>query len=317
MIPLVIHANGYNAYVDLLYWKTYEKGVVLTNETSPIFTTNNFTLAPVIHPQFDWDFGCRLGIGMRRNCSDISLDWTYYPTTIQQHRETDSNNLTNISNPLGMFPIWSLSEDTIAGDYVTDAQLKWDISLNQVDLKWTKLSVRYRNLDLRPYLGLTTAFINQNAHIEYSGGIFFYQILDGGVNVDGVDHIHMKNNFWGIGPKIGFEPRWNLFGNFSLFGNAAISGLVGIFHIDQKETFLDVERFSHHENSARLRWIGDLAAGIAWDKCICNYLVQWQLSWEYHIFFHQLELQEDDFGLIPSNRNLSFQGLVLSGNFYF
>lgn len=309
------------ASLDLLYWKACEKGVVLTNRTSPVFDTTDFTEAPVRHPRFDWDFGFRLGLGSSVPCLplDIALDWTYYSTTIHQHQKTDSNDLTNVNNQLGMFPIWALSEDTISGDYVSEAKLKWQITLNQIDLKCTQLQLCCHHFDFRPYVGLRAAFINQNARIKYSGGIFLYEIIAGGVNLNGTDRIRMKNDFWGIGPKIGFEPRWNLCRSFSVFGNAGISGLIGVFDIHQKETYLGVERFSRHKHLVRLRWVGDLAAGIAWDTSFCDnkYLVRCQLSWEYHLFFHQLELKRDDFDLIPSNRNLEMQGVVLSANICF
>lgn len=308
---------NYQVSLDLLYWQAHERSACLTNKALPVFYTNDFTNSHVIHSEFDWAPGFRLGVEVSGCCFPMDLDWTYYSTTLRQHRKANSNDLTNVNNQLGMFPIWSLSDDTISGDYVSEAKQKWKIILNQIDFNCFELPFCFQQFEFHPYAGLRAVYIQQNARIKYSGGIFLYEILEGGVSQNGTDRIHMRNDFFGIGPNFGINPRWNLCQEVTFFGTMGISGLVGLFNIDQKETFLGVDRFSQHKHLFRLRWVGDLAAGIAWDTCLCNYPLSLQLGYEYHIFFHQLELQKDDFHLTPSNRDLSFQGVVLSGNIDF
>lgn len=303
------------AYRSLLYWQAHADSIVLTNKPSPVFFTDNFTKSHVIHPTFEWDFGYRLGFGYSFPCQDwdLNLDWTHYETSIHQHRSVSSANGLE-----GMFPIWALSDDIIAGDYITDARLHWKINLNLVDIELGNSFSFFNYCDLRPYIGLRAAFVRQHASIHYRGGIFLLSILGEGISLEGTDHIHMKNDFWGVGPRIGIEPEYALGNGFSLYGDAAISGLIGVFSVKQKETYLGAERFSRHHHLTRFRWIGDLSAGVAWNICLFErYLLGLQLGWEYHIFFDQLELKRDKFGLVSGDRDLSVQGLTLTGKFDF
>lgn len=314
--------NNFSAHVDLLYWKAHEKSLILTNKKSPIFFTDDFTKAKVIHPHFDWNLGYRIGVGYSFPCSPwkATLDWTHYDTKVRQHRATNSNDLTNVNNQQGMFPIWALSDDIIAGDYISKASLKGKLSLNLIDLMFNGRSIVCgKCFEILPYAGIRTAWIRQHANIDYRGGIFLIDIIEAGVSLEGSDHIYLKNDFWGIGPRLGMQPLFSIGHGFSIYGDAAISALGGVFNIDQKETYLQRERFSRHKHETRLRWIGDLAAGISWKKPLCNerYLLTLELGWEYHIFFHQLELKKDAFHIISSNRNLDVQGVTFASHFEF
>ena len=155
--------------------------------------------------------------------------------------------------------------------------------------------------------------------VDYQGGIFYVAILQPGISLNGTDEIKMKNNFWGLGPRIGFDPKFNLGGGWSIYGDAAISGLYGIFSIKQEEIFLSTTRYDNHEHLDRFRWIGDFAAGIGWEKPLSDdcYAISLKLGWEYHIFWHQMELKTDSFDLVPDNRNLNVQGVTLSARFDF
>lgn len=304
------------ANIDLLYWQPWEKSLVLTNKKSPIFTTDDFTKKDVVHPDFNWDWGTRIGLGYSSPCypCDLRLEWTYYHTTADQHRFTDSNDLTNTFNQQGMFPIWALSDDIISGDYVAQACLNWKLTINMIDLDFSREYVFFDCLDLHPFVGLRSAWLRQHADIGYAGGIFLIGILGAGVSQEGTDLVHLKNDFWGLGPRIGIDPRYEIGCGFSLYGNAAISGLLGAYSIRECEVYLSNVRFSHHKHPVRFRWIGDLAIGLEWKTGLCCelYLLSFKVGYEYHIFWHQLELDGDDFDLVPHDRNLDVQGVTFS-----
>lgn len=306
---------------DLFYWKAYEKSFVYTNRTSPVFTTDNFTKAKVLDPDFDWNFGSRLSLGYFYPCysSDAVLSWTHYHTSINQKQLTDSNDLINVNNQRGMFPIWSFSDDIIAGDYVSDAFMRGRLALDLFDLDMGGHFDYSECLQVRVYLGLRGVWIRQSANVKYRGGIFLIGIIDGGIPLNGTDFIHLRNNFWGIGPRFGIAPEFNLGGDFSLHGDMAISGVIGSFSLHQKEKYLGHVRFSHDSHPTKFRWIGDLALWLAWKTCLCDgmYPLTLKLGWEYHIFFHQMQLRRDNFHLIPGNRNLAVQGVSFGADFEF
>jgi hypothetical protein len=177
----------------------------------------------------------------------------------------------------------------------------------------------FKRLELNPFLGVRSAWINQHGHVAYEGGMFLIGILLPGISLNGTDLIKMKNNYWGLGPRLGIAPRLIIGKGFSLNGEAAVSGLYGFFKILQKETYLDVTRFSHYEHLNRFRWIGDFSAGIQWKTLLgCErYALTFKADWETHIFWHQFELKKDEFGLVPKDRNLSLQGVTFSARFDF
>lgn len=309
--------DGMNLWVeaDVLYWTPWERALVMTNKKSDVFTTDNFTKKPVIHPNFEWDLGYRVSGGyiFGSDLWDVEASWMRFSSHVSQHRSSHESAF------VGMFPIWSLSDDIIAGDYVFESDLKWKISLSLLDLQFGRDFRVLKWLDLEPYFGLRSAWIKQSGKVTYEGGIFLIGIFLPGISINGTDLIRMKNDYWGMGPRVGFAPRIVCGSGFSITADAAISGLYGSFHVRQKETYLEATRFHRHSDFNRFRWIGDLAAGLKWKAPFHHerYALTLGAEWEYHIFFHQFELKRDRFHLVSHNRDLSVQGVTFSGRFDF
>ena len=135
-----------------------------------------------------------------------------------------------------------------------------------------------------------------------------------GVPLNGINTIVMKNNYWGLGPKIGFSPSVLLSKRVSLFADAAVSSLFGIFHLDQKSDYLERTQFEKHSRFFGIRWVADVACGLSYQTSIFrdHYDFFFKLAYEFHEFFHQMELKRDRFHLISDNSNLKFQGGVAS-----
>ncbi len=304
--------DGANVWINmsLLYWKPWERALVATNKKSNVFITEDFTLTPVIHPNFEWDLGFRLSSGylFDNNHWDVEVSWEHFTSRVSDRHSTNGNPFQ------GMFPIWSLTDDVISGDYVFTSDLKWKFSINVLDLQFGRYFNTFTWLDLKPYVGLRSAWVRQHGDIDYKGGIFLIGILGPGTSLNGTDHVKMRNNYWGIGPRIGIDPRIILGKGFSLNAKAAISGLYGFFKVKQTETYLATTRFSKHQHLNRFRAIADFAAGAAWKKLFQNerYGLTLSADWEYQLFLRQFEFKKDKFGLVPGNRNLSVQGVTFS-----
>lgn len=308
---------GANVWIEasLLYWKPWERALVMTNKKSDVFTTDDFTKRPVIHPNFEWDLGYRLSVGylLPSHHWDVEASWTDFDSHVSQHRSSHGSAF------IGMFPIWSLSDDVIAGDYVFESTLKWQLSVNLLDAQFGRYFKVFHRLELKPFAGLRSAWVRQHGHVAYEGGMFLIGILNPGVSLNGTDFIKMSNNYWGMGPRLGLAPRLILGKGFSLNASGAMSCLYGFFKTKQHETYLDTTRFSHHKHINRFCWVGDALAGIQWKAPLCHekYALTFKADWEYHIFFHQFMLKRDDFHLVPHNRDLSMQGVTFSARFDF
>ncbi|HSW85893.1 MAG TPA: Lpg1974 family pore-forming outer membrane protein [Rhabdochlamydiaceae bacterium] len=301
--------------VDILYWKPWERALVATNKESDVFTTTDFTQAPVVHPRFHWSLGYRISGGYLFPCNlwNVESSWTHFTSHVSQHRSSHDSAF------IGTFPIWSMADDVIAGDYVFESKLNWKFTINMIDVQFGRYLNVFHRLDLNPFFGLRSAWIKQHGDVVYEGGMFLIGIIEPGISLNGTDFIKMKNNYWGLGPRVGIAPRFIVWNGLSLNAEAAISGLYGFFKIHQKETYLDTIHFSNHEHLNRFRWIADFAAGVQWKVLFCDerYALTFKTDWEYHIFVHQFELKKDDFDLVPENRNLSTQGVTFSVRFDF
>lgn len=296
--------------LDLLYLVPHEQAVVLTNEPTDLFTVADVTLEPVKHPRFEWNFGYRIAAGCtlpNDYCWDVSVNWMHYYSKLRQHKSTGGDI------EFGFFPIWSLSDDIIPYDWVSKAKLHWKLNLDLLDID-VGHSFCWCNCLFRPYVGLRAAWINQDFHVKYGGGIFANGLnlfdLD---TTFGFDRIKMKNDLAGLGPRIGLESTFNLGCGFGLYCNLSGDLVYGFMDVHQKEVYLKTVRYKAYHHPNGFKGIFDVMAGLSWGTCFDDqYTLTFKLGWEYHYFFDLLGLKRDHFGLVSSNRDLSLNGVCFS-----
>ena len=65
--PPLQNTNCYPKYfwydLEALYLQADEEGVVATNKYAPVLLTDDFTQNGAVHPDFNWDWGFRIGMG--------------------------------------------------------------------------------------------------------------------------------------------------------------------------------------------------------------------------------------------------------------
>jgi len=298
--------------LNLLYWQPWEKSAVVTNHYAPVLTTDNYTTKHLIHPNFKWDWGFRIGVGYYFVPPKWSLDlqWTNFSTNDSQTRSSNTDDSVNI-NQLGSFPIWDIPSTSFSGDYVSNSHLHWKLSLNLLDLNFTRIFQKDRWC-FKPYVGLRSGWVRQKFDVEYSGGIFTLTFISPGNDNNGIKTIEMRNEYWGLGPRVGFAPSVLLGKGISIYAESAISALMGCFHLDQHGEYLGTSEFHYHSNPFGLRWILDVAAGFMYCTAIFSdrYDLSLKLGYEFHEFYHQMELRRDRFNVAPHNSNLSLQGVT-------
>jgi hypothetical protein len=152
---------------EVLFWTPKEDSIVLTNSKTDLFTVNNVTLQPTLHTQFHWDFGSRISFGYLFDdpCEtwDVALYWTYYSSYLKKK----SDARMEISE--GMFPIWSLADDIIPFDWVSNAKMHWNLNLDVLDLDFGR-SFSFQWFHVRLYTGLRSLWIEQTFNVRYGGG---------------------------------------------------------------------------------------------------------------------------------------------------
>ncbi len=269
----------------LLYWKAIEQGLGFTNASSDVPTTSDFTERSLVRPDFEWNYGLRLGAGYAPSSSSlIDVNWVHYHGRSHQHQHADVL--------YGMFPAFSLNEDSLKGDYVTSAEIHWNLTLDIIDALYHKNFDYGKWFSIAPNIGIRSVWIAQHGDVSYKGGTF---------NA-GEDFISLGSHFYGIGPRIGIDPRVHFGSHFSLYGKAAAALFYGWFHVQQEEEFVGIDLAHEARRIDGCRWNIDLTGGIEWARLVNSkrWHLDIDLGIDYLFFNHQNEFEH--------NRHMSGQG---------
>lgn len=298
-IPSLKNPVNIWVHADLLYWVPKIRSMDYTTKKSDVLVTDNFTRESLVNSDFEWQPGFQAGVGylFKNTHWDLAFLGTHYHSWTEGSRSTHDNQLE------GMFPIWSLSSDTLPGDYVTFAKIKGRLTFNRLLFQGGYYFEVNRRFVIRPWVGLEVASLKQHYDVEYQGGIFS----------SGTDYIHLKNNFWGAGPQAGIYPWLYLGQGWNLFGKASFSWLYGCFKVNQRETYLNNVRYSSDHDFLNGSISTDTEAGIEW-KCLFyhgKFSFATKLSWEYLVYFRQNQMKRDPYNKLSAG-GVQMQGAVLS-----
>jgi hypothetical protein len=134
---------------------------------------------------------------------------------------------------------------------------------------------------IRPFIGLKTAFLDQKYHLTYRGGT----AVSGG----GADRVKMRNDFWGIGIRIGFNSNWEIYKGFGIYGDVAGSALSGNIHVRQHETLDGATRLKVRNNESTTTAVLELALGLKYAATLNRGKQTFtvRLGWEMQQYYNQ------------------------------
>jgi hypothetical protein len=299
---------------EWLYWKASEKGL-----TYAIKGEHNSQAGPIPqtilpkgrshHPDFDHHSGYRLGAGWTMPHDH----WDVYSTYTRYHmHDHDSVNIgaqdpdivagANTTDPVAVttpgqyiYPFWiaKLFINNLPAT-VNSASARWKLHLDMVDAELGKQFSISKWLAFRPHVGIRAAWIDQKYRIH------FIRLQDPFTpsSISNEWHLHMKNDFSGIGLRGGFDTKWCLRWGFSIFGNAAFSLIAGKFDTHFKQTaqgfdptgVLDSDDLFKNKNHLNTNvMITDMELGLEWNRSFFKNRFQFGIwaGYEQHIFFEQ------------------------------
>ena len=246
---------------EFLYWRAFESGLdnCVPRHVSDRTTRNGHVFSEFKGKgrdlNFKWDPGYRIGANYEfASCEwDVAASWTHFHSS---------------ANGSG--------------------HRKWNINLDVIDVTTGYEPDCGLCFDVRPFIGLRGAQIDQKLHVGHRGG----------------SHKRLKEEFEGLGPLLGLGFNWEIGCNFSLYVNVSAAWLYGNFHVktfesDKLVDARNVCRLSKHLDANIAA--GDAEIGVRWQRCFCNtkqfYL---QLGLEHHRYFN--------FNRIGCYGDLSFDG---------
>lgn len=299
--------TGWDFRDDILYWTAHQSGLAYTNKPADVLVTNNFTTNSLTEPNFEWDYGFRLALGY----TICDKSWTFDTAWIHMESKAHGKAQYNSAAPdfQGIFPVWSIGPDTLAGDYVSAASLRWHLHTDIVDVNAQYNFYWGECFLVKPFFGVRLAMLRQKLDARYSGGAFF----------SGTDENYVRERFYGAGPRAGIDGSYYLTYGFSLFAGGAIDPLYGRFNTSHHEYYLGNQRFDANRHSNHFVLGVDYAAGIKWHGTVCESWPEVTLSasWEGHSFYYLNRLQRSQYDFFKHNRELSLYGLTLSASFDF
>jgi hypothetical protein len=278
---------------DFLWWRASEDGLSLGSEE----LNNYFTVDEDVteytkefrckKPNTKYDAGFRLGLAsICDNCWDIGLNWTHFHTTA--HATGVSDFSTSPDTLLLFESCW----EGAVGAIPDQARARWTLDMDLIDLEFGHKYYVDHCFIVRPHAGLRGVRIDQGYKV-----FSFANRLSGPFSIQQYEsNVRAKNDFLGVGPRLGLDLEFKFGCGVSIYGQAAGGLLFGRFDTNSHEHFDDFDngidsdfRFkcSPHRVS---RAVTDLAIGLKWDHCFewCSrcHPVSFAITWEHHGFFN-------------------------------
>ena len=254
---------------DILHWQTRVGGTEFAftdQDTNAMLPIRGRTK----DMKFDWDWGLRIGLGynFQHDRWDIRGQYTWF--------NTNGSNSTRAGLNSSIIPLKGSSTITLQPNqnvplflYCTSAKSQYDFNYEALDLELGRAYFISSRLSLRPHWGVKAAWMDQEQIVRYTGG-----------NPDATtvglsgDTVHIKDDcdFWGVGPRLGFDSKWYLGYGFSFFGNLNTALLYGYFDVEHRERYsayidnqikLDANRHTFSPTA-------QMQLGLRYDKYIHN-----------------------------------------------
>lgn len=284
--------------LDFMYWRAENNSFIYACKDGTESTR-------LMRLDSQWDPGFRLGMGWNTSFDhwDLFVDWTWF-----RDHATESN-----SNTDGFSPLWPM--DT--GVY-QDVSASWHLQYNMFNMELGRAFYITKALSLRPHCGLSGGWIIQRFASKVSHVLVEDDVPDPEMN------FHGKNNFWGIGPRVGIHGQWHILNShWSVLGKAAgdlLLGQTNVHSLSKEESpLLNItDKFSQVVPHVQL------FLGIDWGSCFkCDkYYLGLNAGWEVNYYWNQFSLATqpaDDVIGIPypfvNDHALEMSGVTI--NFHF
>lgn len=308
--------------IEYLYWEVEEDQLypaVLSDQSQVNGLNTNYLTSK--NQKFEYTSGFRAGVGYQFGYEkyDVNLAWTYL------HPRTTSHFAASGTTSMIAPPFFDQTDsDAPKADSVVS---HWHLNFDMLDLELGRKFRIGRRFNLRPNIGLKGGWINQTQKMSYNNVALSQSPIE--EYVQGT--VNRKNNFEGIGPRVGVDLRYGVGSQFGIF--SALSGalLYGNFDLKTKTYLTDTSNngiphqgplaasmtTSDHHMSPTLQ----ILLGVDWSRCIYQkYQIRFGVAYEVQYWWNQLRtnnsIAQALFINCPSG-DLMMHGLTVQGSFVF
>lgn len=313
---------GPSLSIEYLYWEIQEDNLypVIFADQRVVNGTNENNLK-LKNQKFEYTSGFRAALGYNFHYEkyDVNLAWTrIHPDTTTHYSVSGTKNLIAI-------PFFDQTDADVAkaGSFVSH----WHVNYDMLDLEMGCKYTIGRRFKLRPNVGLKGGWINQLQRMK-SNSIFLGQPMDEIVQ----GSVNRRNDFNGIGPRIGVDLRYGFGSHLGVF--SAISGalLYGNFDLKTKTFLSDSSNggvpgqgpsIVTIENSEKhLSPTVQILLGCDWARCFNQtYWVRFGAGYEVQYWWNQMRSNNSIPQLLfvntPAGGDLMMHGLTLQASLAF
>jgi hypothetical protein len=320
VITTTLKANTWLS-VEYLYWKVQEDQLYSTiGANSAVENGVNISNITLQNQKFEYTSGVRLAVGYDCYCKsyDLNFAWTYInPCTI-----------TNF--PAGSIIIPFLEQTSSDVSHGGPGDSQWELNYNMFDLTWGREYLVWRHFSLHPNIGLQGGWINQTQEIKANT----IQIGQSSTVLGFVQgSAKRRNNFYGIGPRIGLDLRYGIGSCLGVFSTASGALLYGNGSLKTKTFLSDTANadgtglgggpllVTLNNPGSRLSPKVQILIGADWTCCLCQkYEIYLAAAYEVQLWWDQLRsinsIPQATFVNSPG-ADLMMQGLTLQLGFGF
>ena len=294
--------EGFYVSADFLYWRAENHGFSYAYELE----TASPNVGEMVRVNPKWEPAFRVGLGWNtaHDFWDIFLNYTWYKNV------SDSSATSTV----GFIPLWPVSTSA-TGQYGAVSG-KSRFMLNMGDLEMGRMVYLTKTIAVRPHLGARGGTLHQKFNSSFSERL-------AGANAE--ETFSGKNNYWGVGPRAGFNGEWHMSRGFSVLGKVAGALLYGKNDVNSltSERLVDASVFTvgrhYTDDFYQLVPNMQLALGFQWQTCFWCESMFFKMSaaWETNYWWNQFHLPVGLVGFtapLPTvgNQPLTMEGLTLN-----
>ena len=288
-------AQGGALEFDFLYWRAENRGFTYAyDQKNPLYQVVgapfDYNIGSLMRVKSEFDPGFRIGGGWNTDFDrwDVFADWTWF-----RNHSKSSHTLSDITAPssMGFYPLWPTHDngDFFSYQHVSATYHLWH---NAIDLELGRAYYITKALSLRPHWGLRGGCLNQKFKSSFTLPL-------GAGDTTAQYDFHGKNNFWGVGPRIGIHSSWHIANSsWSILGKASTALLYGPTKVRSLTESLTtgstvfVTERDLKDHFSQLVPNLQIFLGLDWGSCLnCDkFYLGVNAGWEADIYWNQFDI---------------------------